>query len=267
MPSPRLRCTPSVDARTLLGRSLVENSAPTSRSPENIKGPGRTRHLKWAAFRFTGTYPNRSDYSPSGVEPSCCGAPRSDWAARRFADDGATRARSRSAHRGDELWHVSLAQQPSPRLLGFQQAGATVDDDEDRTIAGHAARDEVSEERPAQSRVLRRAPADRERVLRARRVCPERDHERVLAEPNAVDHQGDEVQLAERSPRPRVNLGARSRHEPAAHRALARAARDGDVGPRLCQSDLIYAIIKWTRQLRTRIVDTWGRRTRISSSS
>lgn len=87
MPSPRLRCTPSVDARPLLGRSLVENSAPTSRSPENIKGPGRTRHLKWAAFRFTGTYPNRSDYSPSGVEPSCCGTPRSDWAARRFADD------------------------------------------------------------------------------------------------------------------------------------------------------------------------------------
>ena len=108
------------------------------------------------------------------------------------------------------------------------QAGAAVDDDEDRTVGGHAARDEVGEQRPARGRVLRRAFAD----ARARASCPSsrsRARQRgVLADAMPSTMSATMSSSPSGSPRPRVRAPRASRHEATAHRALARAARGGD---------------------------------------
>jgi hypothetical protein len=50
---------------------------------------------------------------------------------------------------------------------GAAQPRTTVDDDKQRAVRGHSALDKIREQRAAQRRVLRRALADRERMLLA----------------------------------------------------------------------------------------------------
>src|SRR5205085_12621552 len=85
----------------------------------------------------------------------------------------------------------------------------------------------------ARDLVLRRALPEAENVLRARRVDPESAEDHVLAEVNAVDEDGPEIEVAERSLHPLDELLARQRDEAATHRALARAARLHAIGQRL----------------------------------
>src|SRR5205085_10904487 len=85
---------------------------------------------------------------------------------------------------------------------GGAQTLAAVDDEEPRAIRLQPARRQILEHRRARDLVLRRALPEAENVLRARRVDPESAEDHVLAEVNAVDEDGPEIEVAERSLHP-----------------------------------------------------------------
>ena len=102
---------------------------------------------------------------------------------------------------------------------------AAVDDEQARAIRPKAAVSQIGEHRGASLLVFGCALPEPEHVLRAGRVHAERAENDVVTEMDAVDEHSPEIELAERSRLPLVELRLRERDEAPTYSALARSAR------------------------------------------
>ncbi len=115
-------------------------------------------------------------------------------------------------------WVVEDSQHRGPQRL------TAVDADEDRVAGVQAAIPQPGQQIGDHRGVLGGTFAQPERMFGAVDADAQCDHAQVLAEVHAVDHQRDQIQLAQRSGE---QLGQRRLgrgHEPARHRGLARRA-------------------------------------------